>query len=114
MYFVSNAAVAAGRRFSIMVKLLPESTGSSRRVEFFFPGAPGCRVMLAGSFNDWEPELAVMDYDARRGGYSTVLTLGPGEYEYKFVRDDEWVTDDGNPNFAANDFGTLNSVVKVD
>ena len=96
-----------------MVNLLPGSTGSSYRVEFFFPGAPGRRVMLAGSFNDWEPELAVMDYDARRGGYSTVLTLAPGEYEYKFVRDDEWMTDEGNPNFAANDFGTLNSVIKV-
>ena len=96
-----------------MVKMLPGSTGSSYRVEFFFPGTPGSRVMLAGSFNDWEPELAVMDYDAGRGGYSTVLTLAPGEYEYKFVRDDEWMADDGNPNFAANDFGTLNSVVKV-
>ena len=69
--------------------------------------------MLAGSFNDWDPELAVMAYDAGRGGYLTVLTLPPGEYEYKFVRDDEWLTDDGNPNFTANDFGTLNSVVKV-
>ena len=97
-----------------MVNLLPGRTGSLRLVEFFFPGAPGSRVMVAGSFNDWEPEQAVMDYDAERGGYSTVLTLGPGEYEYKFVRDDEWIADDGNPNFAANDFGTLNSVVKVD
>ena len=97
-----------------MVSLLPGSTGSARRVEFFFPGVPGCRIMLAGSFNDWDPEAAVMDYDARRGGYSTVLTLAVGEYEYKFVRGEEWMTDDGNPNFAANDFGTLNSVIKVD
>ena len=43
-----------------------------------------------------------------------VLLLAPGEYEYKFVRDDEWMTDEGNPNFAANDFGTLNSVMKVE
>ncbi len=96
-----------------MVNLLPASTGSARRVEFFLPGDPGRRVMLAGSFNDWEPELAVMEYDGRRGGYATILTLAPGEYEYKFVRDDEWIADDGNPNFAANDFGTLNSVLKI-
>ena len=70
--------------------------------------------MLAGSFNDWEPELAVMEYSAKRGGYAVTLALAPGEYEYKFVRDDVWLPDDGNPNFAANDFGTLNSVVKVD
>ena len=97
-----------------MVDVLPKEAGKSRRVEFFLPGDPGLRVMLAGSFNDWDPELSVMQYDARRGGYWIVLTLEPGEYEYKFVRDDEWIADDGNPNFAANDFGTLNSVVKVD
>jgi len=97
-----------------MVKLLPGKTGAFRRAEFFFPAAPGTRVMLAGSFNDWDPEQAVMAYHAARGGYLTVLDLAPGEYEYKFVRDDEWLTDDANPNFAANDFGTLNSVVKVD
>ena len=97
-----------------MVNLLPASTGSSRRVEFFLPGAPGRRVMLAGSFNDWEPEKSVMRYDSARGGYAVALKLAPGEYEYKFVRGDEWLPDDGNPNFTSNDFGTLNSVVKVD
>ena len=96
-----------------MVKVLPGKAGTPRRVEFFFPGSPGSRVMLAGSFNDWDPEPAVMEYDAGRGGYLAVLTLAPGEYEYKFVCGDVWQIDDGNQNFAANDFGTLNSVIKV-
>lgn len=97
-----------------MFEILSNSAAGTRRVEFFLPGGPGSRVMLAGSFNDWEPESAVMQYSARRGGYAVTLELAPGEYEYKFVRDDEWLPDDGNPNIAANDFGTLNSVVKVD
>ena len=97
-----------------MVELLSRGADKRRRVEFFLPGSAGSRVMLAGSFNDWEPELAVMEYLKARGGYAVTLTLAPGEYEYKFVRGDEWLPDEGNPNFAANDFGTLNSVVKVD
>jgi len=97
-----------------MVDVLPKEAGKPRRVEFFLPGDPGAKVMLAGSFNDWDPELSVMIYDPRRGGYRIVLELEPGLYEYKFVRGDEWLSDDGNQNFTANDFGTLNSVVKVD
>ena len=97
-----------------MVKILPGSRKGRREVEFFLPGGAEAGVMLAGSFNDWEPELSVMTYDPRRGGHTITLPLAPGEYEYKFVRGDEWLADEGNPNFAANDFGTLNSVVKVD
>jgi 1,4-alpha-glucan branching enzyme len=97
-----------------MVKVFKTGKKDRRKVEFLLPGSAGSRIMLAGSFNDWEPELAVMNYDAARGGYTVTLELAPGEYEYKFVRDDEWLPDDGNPNFTANDFGTLNSVVVVE
>ena len=97
-----------------MVKILPGGAAGSREVEFFLPVEAGTRVMLAGSFNDWEPETTVLEYDPVRGGCAVTLRLAPGEYEYKFVRGDEWISDDGNPNFTANDFGTLNSVVRVD
>ena len=97
-----------------MVKVAKKDASGRSAVEFFAPGAADEKLMLAGSFNDWEPEQAVMRYDAARGGFAIVLELTPGEYEYKFVRGEDWLQDDGNPNFASNDFGTLNSVVKVD
>ena len=97
-----------------MVKVLTSGGDGRSKVEFLLPGSAGARIMLAGSFNDWEPEQSVMEYDSARGGYAVALKLAPGEYEYKFVRGDEWLPDDGNPNFTSNDFGTLNSVVKVD
>lgn len=97
-----------------MVKVSASVKSGRRKVEFFLPGRVDDPVMLAGSFNDWEPELAVMQYSPERDGYLLTLELAPGEYEYKFVQGDKWLPDDGNPNFAANDFGTLNSVVKVD
>ena len=97
-----------------MVKVLAKDASGRRGVEFFTPGAADEKVMLAGSFNDWEPELSVMKYDRARGGHSVTLKLAPGEYEYKFVRGEKWFQDEDNPRFAANDFGTLNSVVEVE
>ena len=97
-----------------MFEIQPAGRKGRVTVVFSLETSPGRTVGVAGSFNDWDPELAVMTYDAARGGYTVTLELPPGEYEYKFVRDDEWLPDDGNPNFTANDFGTLNSVVRVD
>ena len=97
-----------------MVKVLAKEASGLSLVEFFTPGTAGEKVMLAGSFNDWDPEQSVMEYAPPLGGYAVTLKLFPGEYEYKFVRGEEWFKDDGNPNIAPNDFGTLNSVVKVD
>lgn len=97
-----------------MVKVLAKDASGRCVVEFFAPGAADEKVMLAGSFNDWEPEQAVMAYDPARGGHAVTLKLAPGEYEYKFVRGENWLQDEENPRFAANDFGTLNSVVEVD
>ena len=97
-----------------MVIVLKKGAPELRRVQFFVPGAADEKFMLAGSFNDWSPELAVMKFDPVRGGHVFSLELAPGEYEYKFVCGDRWFSDNDNPNFASNDFGTLNSVVKVD
>ena len=65
-------------------------------------------VFIAGSFNDWDPEITPMQ---ACGGneYRAELQLPAGYYEYKFVFGNEWALDDSNPNFAPNDFGTLNS-----
>ncbi len=74
----------------------------------------GKTVALAGSFNDWDPEINPMTYSAETECYTCTIQLRPGTYEYKFVVDGEWVMDESNSNFAANDFGTLNSVLRVD
>ena len=97
-----------------MVDVLAKDASGRRGVEFFTSGTADERVMLAGSFNDWDPEQNVMKYLPARGGHAVTLKLPPGEYEYKFVRGEEWIKDDDNPTIAPNDFGTLNSVVKVD
>ncbi len=81
--------------------------------EFTITAAPGRTVALAGSFNDWDPAAAPMKDADSSGCYRCTVSLKPGSYEYKFVVDDVWILDDENPNFSANDFGTLNSVLVV-
>jgi len=82
-------------------------------VEFSYTGA-GKRLEVAGSFNDWDPSRTVMKRAKTGDRFSCRIKLKPGTYEYKFVQDGEWITDDANPAFAANDFGTLNSVLVLD
>ena len=82
-------------------------------VEFAFAGERSQRISVAGSFNDWDPECAPMEFDAASGHFRRRVDLPAGAYEYKFVVDGRWMLDDSNPNFSANDFGTLNSVLNL-
>lgn len=97
-----------------MFELLKDKCAKGRKVLFSLEGAQGRSAAVAGSFNDWEPAATPMKYDAASRTYRAIVELAPGEYEYKFVVDDEWLLDESNPNFYPNDFGTLNSVLLVD
>lgn len=96
-----------------MVTVKQSCNPEMRQVDFLFPAEAGHKVALAGSFNDWEQDMIPMEYSAAEGCYCCSLQLPCGGYEYKLVVDGEWVTDPDNPNFTANDFGTLNSVITV-
>ena len=84
-----------------------------RRVCFEVEADPGSRVAVAGSFNRWDPEKHVLKQKSSDGHYQRVLFLPPGDYEYKFVIDGDWSADPNCEHFAANEFGTLNSVLHV-
>jgi len=84
-----------------------------RNVVFTLEDAPGRQVFVAGCFCDWQLKYKLVDRD-NRGVYTCRVLLPPGEYQYKFVVDGEWRLDAANPNFAPNDFGTLNSLLKVE
>ena len=84
-----------------------------RAVNFEVRDLPGKEVLLAGSFNDWQPVKKLTDKKGD-GIYRCRLMLAPGEYQYKFLIDGEWRSDAANPNFTPNGFGSLNSVLVVD
>jgi hypothetical protein len=47
------------------------------------------------------------------GHWETTLELVPGRYEYKFVRDGEWMPDLLARENVLNGYGTLNSVIEL-
>lgn len=93
---------------------MKKATVKRRRVKFEVLAEPDSKVFLAGSFNNWDSEAKQLKEKDGDGVYTCTLLLEPGEYEYKFVINGEWLIDSENPNFSQNQIGTLNSVVKVE
>ena len=89
-----------------------EKTGR-RAVNFEIRELPGKAIFIAGEFNDWKLVKKLEDKNGD-GVYRCRLMLFPGVYQYKFVVDDMWRVDPGNPNFQPNEFGSLNSVLVVE
>lgn len=69
------------------------------------------KVILTGSFNNWDEEALLMKRVA--DGWEMHLTLAPGVYEYKFIADGKWLEDPANPEKRRNQYGTFNSVLRV-
>ena len=84
-----------------------------KKVTFTFrPESPCERVFLAGEFNGWRTDATPMQ---RAGDEFVVLVpLAPGSYQYKFVADGEWITDERAAAFHPDGYGGRNSVVVVD
>ena len=86
-----------------------ESTKPGGRAIFTYFDPDAEAVYLAGEFNDWNPHELLMEKE-EDNVWRISLELAPGEYEYKFVVDGNWVTDPMNPTIRG-DMG--NSVIRV-
>ena len=71
------------------------------------------RVSVIGNFNNWDPAGKKLTDKKGDGVYSTVISLAPGEYEYKFVINGTWYVDPNCKEWRQNSLGTLNSVLRV-
>lgn len=68
-------------------------------------------VILSGSFNRWnEEELQLYKIN---NGWEITVDIQPGEYEYKFIVDGNWIEDPTNPSKVWNEFGGINSLINV-
>ncbi len=66
------------------------------------------RVMLAGTFNNWNPEaLQMQQVDS---GWIAVVKLGAGKHYYKFIVDEKWTVDKDNQLVENDGEGNDNSV----
>ncbi|MFW5708514.1 MAG: glycogen-binding domain-containing protein [Bacteroidota bacterium] len=53
------------------------------------------RVFVSGNFNAWKP--AELEMEKTRAGWILPYVLAPGNYEYKFIVEGQWITDPDNP-----------------
>ena len=83
-----------------------------RKVQFKVKADPESEVFVAGSFNNWNPTEKKLRQNGG-GIYEIAMTLPAGRHEYKFLVNGVWQVDPQCPNWAANSFGSLNSVVEV-
>jgi hypothetical protein len=70
------------------------------------------KVQLAGSFTQWKP-VEMEKNSAADEKWALKLDLSPGEYEFKFVVDGNWVHDELLPT-KPNEEGSKNNVIKVE
>ncbi len=83
----------------------------SKSTEFKIHAPQARKVVLAGSFNNWDTNGFAAKKDTR-GNWSVKVSLKPGRYEYKFFVDGSWLNDPRSSS-VFNSFGTQNSVVEI-
>ena len=83
------------------------------RVEFvaLYPNAKS--VLLAGDFNNWQPDRTPLNSHGDNGRWLVDLPLDKGRHSYRYVVDGRWQEDPYNQNIQSNEFGEYNSVVEV-
>ena len=69
------------------------------------------RVMLAGTFNNWNPNALSMQH-SETGWWAEVPLIG-GKHHYKFIVDGNWMTDPANRLIETDLEGNHNSVLFV-
>ena len=69
-------------------------------------------VSVAGTFNNWQPDLDILE--RTEDGWELKLELPEGKHYYRFVVDHTWITDPANPVQEYDDQGHVNSVIIVD
>lgn len=93
---------------------MPEHTAGAEfhvvHLRVFKDGARN--VCVAGTFNDWKPNQAPLQRNGN-GEWEIALSLKPGDYEYRFLADDQWMDDPLACRHAENPFGGVNAVLHV-
>jgi 1,4-alpha-glucan branching enzyme len=85
----------------------------AKQVLFEFLAPEAREVCLTGDFNHWDSRANLMKKD-KKGTWKTILSLQPGRYEYRFVKDGNWENDPACSNCVPNQFGSCNCVRVVE
>ncbi len=121
MSFRNSAVAMDYMRFAgeILEKALTGVSGDFKKYQGLVPvrfclEKPGARtVTVAGTFNNWRSDNLFMKGPDDQGRWTANLRLPPGEYEYRFIVDGEWIPDPRNPEHVASPLSGVNSLVRV-
>ncbi len=91
----------------------PSASAGRKRIAFQVTAPIGSDVSVAGSFNGWQPQPLTPGRGKGSVSYSRNFFLSPGTHQYKFIINGEWLLDPTCPESVQNDYGSLNSVLKV-
>lgn len=69
------------------------------------------KVYLAGSFNNWRSDELKMKHT--KNGWQIPLYLREGSHNYKFIVDENWITDPENQRQQTDENGNINSVIGI-
>jgi 1,4-alpha-glucan branching enzyme len=70
------------------------------------------KVILSGSFNNWDTRKLAAKKDTK-GNWSVKVSLPKGRHEYKLIVDGNWVNDTRCSYCVPNSFGSQNCVREV-
>jgi hypothetical protein len=83
-------------------------------VEFYIKAPQAKSVLLAGDFNNWQPQKTPLKLRGKDGLWSVDVPLSKGnEYQYKFVVDGDWIEDPSRTDKKEVFAGVYNSFIKV-
>ena len=85
---------------------------STKKETFQITVPQAAEVMLVGDFTEWQ-EHPIPLKRQKDGVWKAVVSLQPGEHEYRFVVDGEWHDDSDCAFRRTNPFGGENCVRKV-
>lgn len=111
LFILSALALIAAAAFAdVSAKALE---GDEVEVTFTYANPKAEAVFLAGTFNDWAPDVEAMEKTDT--GFTLTKTFNKGDtFAYKFVADGNWTTDLNAPDFVDDGFGGKNSSANVD
>lgn len=93
--------------------VLPVRSVVVPRVTFAYPADADAEVHVIGSFNGWARGQDRLTDPQGDGIFTTLLSIPPGRYPYKFTADGEEVMDPKNPEREPNGFGSYNNILTV-
>jgi len=83
-----------------------------KKIAFKYYAPQAKAVALVGTFNGWNAEANTLKKN-KEGNWSTVVSLFPGNYEYRFIVDGRWKDDPTCEIRHLNVYGGYNCVLYV-